>query len=207
MDVLIDWVTQIILFLLLAMIIELLLPNSSMKKYINMVVGLLLILIFLQPLFHLFQVDVESLVDNTSPFFNTAIEDEEMKNSIELKKSEIQQVQAAYVVEEMAVQMKKQVEEGLSEQYGVAIKEISFELDKEEQAAITLESLKTIYVTLMKVDEQKMGAVQEVVISVDDPDTSEELPPEIEDITSFLYESWQLEEEDQDISILWEGGV
>ncbi|MCT2537523.1 stage III sporulation protein AF [Aquibacillus koreensis] len=202
-----DWVTQIILFLLLAMIIELLLPNSSMKKYINMVVGLLLILIFLQPLFHLFQVDVESLVDNTSPFFNTAIEDEEMKNSIELKKSEIQQVQAAYVVEEMAVQMKKQVEEGLSEQYGVAIKEISFELDKEEQAAITLESLKTIYVTLMKVDEQKMGAVQEVVISVDDPDTSEELPPEIEDITSFLYESWQLEEEDQDISILWEGGV
>ncbi|MDC3418969.1 stage III sporulation protein AF [Aquibacillus koreensis] len=189
------------------MIIELLLPNSSMKKYINMVVGLLLILIFLQPLFHLFQVDVESLVDNTSPFFNTAIEDEEMKNSIELKKSEIQQVQAAYVVEEMAVQMKKQVEEGLSEQYGVAIKEISFELDKEEQAAITLESLKTIYVTLMKVDEQKMGAVQEVVISVDDPDTSEELPPEIEDITSFLYESWQLEEEDQDISILWEGGV
>ncbi|MDV2687064.1 stage III sporulation protein AF, partial [Alkalihalophilus lindianensis] len=51
MDFLIEWVTNIILFILLATVIDMLLPNSSMQKYTKMVMGLLLIAIILTPIF------------------------------------------------------------------------------------------------------------------------------------------------------------
>ena len=44
-----------------------------------------------------------------------------MKNLIELKKKEIQASQHAYILEEMAVQLKKDVKEELMEQYGLEI--------------------------------------------------------------------------------------
>ncbi|MDL4841586.1 stage III sporulation protein AF [Aquibacillus rhizosphaerae] len=201
-----DWVTQIILFLLLAMVIELILPNSSMKKYIDMVVGLLLILIFLQPIFHLFQVDVQELVNKAIPELDTSFQEENMKNSIELKKNEIQASQDAYVVEEMAVQMKNQVEEGLNEQYGVGIVDITFQFNEDEESTINMENLETINIILNETEqEQEEGTVKEVVISVEDSNQKDEPKPEVEEIESYLYESWQLE--DQNISILWEGGV
>ncbi len=40
MDFLKEWVTNIILFILLATVIDMLLPNSSMQKYTKMVTGL-----------------------------------------------------------------------------------------------------------------------------------------------------------------------
>ena len=44
-----------------------------------------------------------------------------MKNLIELQKKEIQASQHAYILEQMAVQLKKEAEEELMEQYGLVI--------------------------------------------------------------------------------------
>ena len=203
MGLIIDWVTQIILFILLAMIIELLLPNSSMKKYINMVVGLLLITIFLQPLFHLFQVDVETLLNKALPSLSITEEQENMKNSIELKKNEIQDAQAAYVVEEMAVQMKEQAEEELGEAYGVSISDITLEFQGDEIDAEAIEVVNVI-VTNQKVGQNHQGPIKEVVIDLDKQPKSEEAAKTSE-MKAYLSEVWQLD--DERIVILWEGGV
>ncbi|WP_328701105.1 stage III sporulation protein AF [Aquibacillus kalidii] len=203
------WVTQIILFILLAMIIELLLPNSSMKKYINMVVGLLLILIFLQPLFQLFNVDIDDVMKEAMPILDTTSEEENMKNLIELKKSEIQASQAAYVVEEMAVQMEKQAEEGLREKYGVNIQDISLQFKEKDN--IDLENLENIEIVLNQNQDQNQtesqGTVEEVVIDIgeeqlNDENQSTQLTKEVK---NYLHDSWQLT--NQQITILWEGGV
>ena len=203
MGLIIDWVTQIILFILLAMIIELLLPNSSMKKYINMVVGLLLITIFLQPLFHLFQVDVETLLNKALPSLSITEEQENMKNSIELKKNEIQDAQAAYVVEEMAVQMKEQAKEELGEAYGVSISDITLEFQGDEIDAEAIEVVNVI-VTNQKVGQNHQGPIKEVVIDLDKQPKSEEAAKTSE-MKAYLSEVWQLD--DERIVILWEGGV
>ncbi|WP_338024216.1 stage III sporulation protein AF [Aquibacillus albus] len=200
-----DWITQIILFLLLAMIIELILPNSSLKKYINLVVGLVLILIFLQPIFQLFQVDIEDILDKATPALDTTLEEERMKNSIELKKNEIQAQQDAYILEEMAVQMKNEVKEGLRENYGISISNITYEFY--EEMDISLDSLKTVQVTLReKAETQNVSAVEEVVIDVQKDEITDETTSDMDDdIKSYLREKWQLE--DQTISLLWEGGI
>ena len=203
MGLMIGWARQMILFILLAMIIELLLPNSSMKKYINMVVGLLLITIFLQPLFHLFQVDVETLLNKALPSLSITEEQENMKNSIELKKNEIQDAQAAYVVEEMAVQMKEQAEEELGEAYGVSISDITLEFQGDEIDAEAIEVVNVI-VTNQKVGQNHQGPIKEVVIDLDKQPKSEEAAKTSE-MKAYLSEVWQLD--DERIVILWEGGV
>lgn len=84
MSYLIEWVTNIILFILLATVIDMLLPNSSMQKYTKMVTGLLLIAIILTPIFKLISKDFESTLASIS-FLETPGE-KNMENSIELKK-------------------------------------------------------------------------------------------------------------------------
>lgn len=65
MDVIIQWVTQIILFVILAAIIDLLIPVDAMKKYVKLAVGLILILILLKPVFYLFDADIEQAVETS----------------------------------------------------------------------------------------------------------------------------------------------
>lgn len=50
MEFLTDWISNIVLIILLSVIVDLLLPNNGFQKYIKMVVGLLLILAILNPL-------------------------------------------------------------------------------------------------------------------------------------------------------------
>ncbi|WP_053219248.1 stage III sporulation protein AF [Virgibacillus senegalensis] len=203
MNFLTEWVTQIILFLLLAMVVDLIMPNSSMKKYIKVVVGLILILIFLQPLFRLFQMDIDTMMAKASLGFNTESREAEMENSIDLKKKEIQASQRAYILEEMAVQMKNEVEERLEEKYEVGIADISFQF--KEGSELSFETLEGVHVLLSK---QKMAAgsegdIKEVVIDIGEEQVQEEMP-DTGPIKTFLFEAWELE--NQTITIDWREG-
>lgn len=57
-----EWITNIVIFIMLAMIVDMLLPDSSMRKYVKLVTGLLLITIVITPVFKLFSADVEDLI-------------------------------------------------------------------------------------------------------------------------------------------------
>lgn len=63
MSFLTEWLTSIILFILFAIVIDILLPSSSMQKYAKMVVSLLLIIVMLNPIFKLFKTDPEIIFD------------------------------------------------------------------------------------------------------------------------------------------------
>lgn len=63
MSFLTEWLTSIVLFILFAIVIDMLLPNSSMQKYAKMVVSLLLIVVMLNPIFKLFKTDPEVIFE------------------------------------------------------------------------------------------------------------------------------------------------
>ncbi len=84
MEFLIEWVTNIILFILLATVIDMLLPNTSMQKYTKMVTGLLLIAIILTPIFKLISKDFETAMAQIPTFQGTG--EKNMENLIELQK-------------------------------------------------------------------------------------------------------------------------
>ncbi len=52
------WIIDIVIMFIFISIIELVLPNGNMKKYINMIVGLLIIFTIINPFIKLFNIDL-----------------------------------------------------------------------------------------------------------------------------------------------------
>lgn len=84
MQALTSWITNIILFILLATVINLLLPSSGFQKYTKLVIGLLLMLIIVTPVFQILKVDVNKMFNSIR--LSAASDDAGVENLIESKK-------------------------------------------------------------------------------------------------------------------------
>ncbi|WP_126427539.1 stage III sporulation protein AF [Brevibacillus marinus] len=62
------WLKKIILLVLLAAFLDLILPNTSLQRYVKMVMGLLILLTIITPLFSLFHVTPEELAARFSRY-------------------------------------------------------------------------------------------------------------------------------------------
>jgi stage III sporulation protein AF len=210
MSFLTEWITNIIVFILLAVVIDLLLPNSSMQKYAKMVISLLLIIVIINPIFKLFNTDMNVIL---SEFQSAASSEEnEVKNLIEFQKKEIQASQRAYILEQMAVQMKTMAKEELVQNYDVTIETILLSESEQVDDINSQKDLQHIRVVLQRNDAE-VAAGQEAVEAVQSIsiDTTKELPaddPEAElnsdEITAYLAKIWEVEEEK--ITLELEGG-
>ncbi|WP_210609653.1 stage III sporulation protein AF [Priestia flexa] len=200
MQALTSWITNIILFILLATVINLLLPNSGFQKYTKLVIGLLLMLIIVTPVFQILKVDVNKMFNSIR--LSAVGDDAGVENLIESKKKEIQASQRAYILEQMAVQMETEVKEELMEQYGVAIDQMHIET-KNEEADPEADNIKTITVVMSAQepeDEQAVAVVKE--ISIDTSTPIEKGPSkEATDITTYLAAKWGIDEKQMIVNL------
>ncbi|MFS0672778.1 stage III sporulation protein AF [Ornithinibacillus sp. 179-J 7C1 HS] len=207
MDLLINWVAQIIIFILLATIIDLLIPTGGMKKYIKFVIGLILILIFLQPIFYLFKVDIQEAVQQSFlTIINNDSNESKVENLIELQKSEIESSTSAYILEQMAVQLKDIASAPLLDNYQVKIRDIYFEF--KEGATISYEGLEEVMVYLGESEKEEgaVNAVEDVVIDAGkQTHKTEDGDVDLQGIESLLRETWELT--DKKLTVIWEGGA
>ncbi|WP_021480008.1 stage III sporulation protein AF [Bacillus subtilis] len=200
MSFLTEWLTTIVLFILFAIVIDMLLPSSSMQKYAKMVVSLLLIVVMLTPIFKLFKTDPEVIFEYLTK--NGQSESADIKNQINSKKIEIQASQRAYILEEMAVQLKKKAEERFShDQYKVGrIKLTAGEkVDSEED-------IKTISVYMAPSSEKTVQTVAPVHIDTDHAYVTKEAAEqkEAKQIQTQLADIWEIGSEK--ITVHMEGG-
>ncbi|MFF2887705.1 stage III sporulation protein AF [Paenibacillus sp. NPDC057967] len=65
-----DWLRDIIAVILLAVLVELLLPNKSMQRYARLVVGLFILLTILSPILRLLQTDMTNRLDAGMELWN-----------------------------------------------------------------------------------------------------------------------------------------
>ncbi|MGX4669558.1 stage III sporulation protein AF [Cerasibacillus sp. JNUCC 74] len=205
MEIVIQWVTQIIIFILLATVIDLLIPATSFKKYIKLVVGFILILILLKPIFFLFQIDVQHALEaSISKLDRNSQQVESMENLIESQKNEIEGTQDAYILEQMAVQLKQIAKEPLKEGFQTEIKDIEFRFT--HQGENTFENLDEVIVYLTESNNDGEGAVRvvdDVVIYSDSPNTSKE-DKKLQEIEAVLNEVWEMDK--KKLILQWEGG-
>ncbi|EID45476.1 stage III sporulation protein AF [Parageobacillus thermoglucosidasius] len=190
MQIVIEWVTNILIFILFAMIIDLLLPSSNMQKYVKMVVGLILLLLMLSPMLKLFSIDPDRLI--ASVISDEGNQQEMMKNEIEMKKKEIQASQRAYILEQMAVQMKNEADEELMEKYGLSVENVSLQTKEKENLQIP-EDIEMIEVMLAK--QEKLGEVQPVIIDASTPTDEQDHDQRLEkEIRAWLATKWEINE-------------
>ncbi|MEQ6387954.1 stage III sporulation protein AF [Bacillaceae bacterium S4-13-58] len=196
MDFIIEWVTQIIIFLLIAMVVDLLLPSSSFKTYTKLVMGLLLILIFLNPVFELFKLDSEAIVQRGLQSFQGEVKEVSIENSIELKKKEIQAQQDAYILDQMAVQLKEKVEEEMMDEYDMTIKSISFEFEEDRVDYEAISNINVYVVSSSNSEQNTIEEVEPVRVTLNHSENQQEEPPEQEEkIRSLLAKAWEIDEE------------
>lgn len=202
MDFLKEWITNIILFVLLATVIDMLLPNSSFQKYTKMVTGLLLIAIILTPVMKLLSNDFETALASI-PALNS--EEKNMENLIEMKKKEIQASSHAYILQTMAVQLKTDVEEELMDQFGLEIAHIDLVVDENGQLT-SPDDLQKIVVVVKKAEEaeQVVEVVKKVEINTEKPLPSKQEAKSSERIASLLSEIWSIEKDA--VEVMVEGG-
>ncbi|HEK9102375.1 stage III sporulation protein AF [Bacillus pfraonensis] len=204
MQFIIEWIRNIIVFLLLATMLHLILPNSNLQKYVKFVVSLLLVVLILTPLFKLLQTDVNEVIANFDQ--EKYVADGSIKNSIDEKKKEIQALTRAYSLEEMAVKMKKEVGKEFEKKYGVTVSEIQVIAAETKDEVKTAKDIQSVIVTLKETEPKKNDAIETVKpIEIDTKEprkTSEETNIEMKE---FFSSRWQLE--DKQIQVQMEGGT
>ena len=199
-----EWVTNIILFVLFATMIDMLLPSSKFQKYTKMVTGLLLIAIILTPIFNLLTQDFEDTMTGIS---NLEISSgNQINNSIDLQKNEIQASQDAYILKQMAVQLKEDANEELMDQYGLAIINIDLVVDAENQQPFP-ENLKKVVLQLeqTKLAEEAVVVVKSVEISTQQPLPMQKENEDYDKVKQLLSKKWDVEEKVIELQI--EGGA
>ncbi|MFJ7936960.1 stage III sporulation protein AF [Peribacillus sp. NPDC096622] len=193
MSFLAGWVSNIIIFVLLATVIDMLLPNSALQKYAKMVIGLLLIAIIITPILGLFNKDFDEILTAATSEF----EDQKKKdlgNLTEMKKKEIQATQGAYILKQMAVDLQAEVEEELMVDYNMKISSIDVGVKNEEEPGV--DDLQNITISLEKAEgkeNSEIEAVAKVDINTDSPSTSNDA--NLDAVKRFLATSWSVDEE------------
>ncbi|GEN31133.1 stage III sporulation protein AF [Cerasibacillus quisquiliarum] len=207
MTYIINWTSQIIVYILLAMMIDFLTPKDTLQKYIRFVVGLILILLFLQPVLQVFQIDLKSSMNRI--FTQHIYSDEQYHSEIQLEKmienekKEIESTQHAYILEQMAVQLRELAEQPLREEFDVTIESIDFQFTNEQD--FSYESLQEVIVYVTSHDKKQEGVVQDVSeVKIDTKEQKEKASfTHTDEMTDRLEEIWQIT--DKSIVIMWEG--
>jgi stage III sporulation protein AF len=203
MHYLTQWVSNIIVFILLAMIVDMMMPDSSMKKYTKMVTGLLLIAIILTPIVKLSSENIDKVFASLAS--SNGVNANEMKNSIELKKKEIDAAQHAYILEQMAVQLKKEANGELVDQYKKSIQTIKLQMKNGEETSMDPSKIEKVIVGLKDAaDKKALPVVKPIEINPEKP-VQTQTNTQDKNIISFLSNCWNISR--NQIQLQSEGGV
>jgi stage III sporulation protein AF len=206
-DVLTKWVLNIIIFILLATITDMLLPDSGMRKYTKLVIGLLLIAIIVTPVFRLFSADPAIWMEKLGNAGISSPSAEE--NALETKKKEINDIQQEYTLQQMAVQLKQDAEGEVEEAFGKSISKITVEwkdgAKSGDLTALKASNVKKIHVYLEAQNEKEtVAAIKPVEIGTD-KQTEKQSIREQQSIIAMLSNRWKINKEK--IDLRFEGGL
>ncbi|MGG4268318.1 stage III sporulation protein AF [Peribacillus simplex] len=193
MSFLAGWVSNIIIFVLLATVIDMLLPNSALQKYAKMVIGLLLIAIIITPILGLFNKDFDEILSEATSEFQGQ-KKKDLGNLTEMKKKEIQATQGAYILKQMAVDLQAEVEEELMVDYNMKIRSIDVGVKNEEEPSA--DNLQNITISLEKAEgkaDSGIEAVAKVDINAEKLTSSNDA--NLDAVKRFLATSWSVDEE------------
>ncbi|MBS4194623.1 stage III sporulation protein AF [Lederbergia citri] len=186
MEYLSEWIFNIIIFLILAMVVDMLLPDSSMKKYTKLATGLILIAIILTPILKLMSTDFEKVLASFT--MNIETSDQATENLLKNKKKEIQASQHAYILEQMAVHMKTMVEKELIEKYSLEISNIQILATPNNDGAINEIDNVVVY---LSPSEKAIKVIQPVNINFQEKDEIVDTT-DYETIKSMLSSRWEI---------------
>ncbi|EFM09881.1 stage III sporulation protein AF [Paenibacillus curdlanolyticus YK9] len=142
------WLKDIITVILLAAIVDLLLPNKAMQRYARLVVGLIVLITILSPLIRLFQGDFNQRVEDGMTAWERASASrsvemptlQQITKDAEQLQTDRQRQAAALAERQLAAAMSKQIDKKLGIEGTLANVKLASGEDGIEQVIVTLSS-------------------------------------------------------------------
>ncbi|RKD34572.1 stage III sporulation protein AF [Thermohalobacter berrensis] len=160
-----NWVINIVTVVVFVTFIEILLPNSSMKRYINVIIGLTIIVVLVNPFIKLLTEDID-------------IEKEVFKQikssyrSGQIKKEEFQNLRETQVIGLYKDKVKNDLKNLLDSYTKYTVKDISVEIidDMESKKFGSLQKVKIIFLNNDKKEDQtrdiKVDPIENIKVSL-----------------------------------------
>lgn len=133
-----DWLKKLILLILLATIVDLLLPNSNMQRYARLVIGLLIILTMLSPIFSLFNINkLGTLISYNNFLLSSNTKTTEDFTLIEKQANQLRKVRQGEIIDQFAQNFEKEIAVELERVYQTkADVKVSMYINKDSEAKI-----------------------------------------------------------------------
>jgi stage III sporulation protein AF len=200
-----EWLKQIVLLVLIATFMDLLLPNNAMERYVKLVMGLLIVMAILSPIFQLIKHDF----DLTSLAFQQPKEIRGEMTSVETIRQqgkELQQQQDQWVKDQVESQLEKTIRQSVEKEFNVEVMEAQVVINTGEKGKSPAIRQLRIKIrpepppkdrTAMKPVEQIDPVRIQPGMSKDHSEKRKATTPEErrwrDRITRFLSESWKVE--------------
>lgn len=197
MSFLMNWVSQIVLFIFLATIVSLLIPKNSHEKVIKLVFGLIVFLLFLHPLKMIFQVEPDQIISQIQ--LEEFLQGEKVMKKRFLIKIEIQASTDVYILEQLEKQVENTVGEELMATYGVSVQDISIQM--KESATEEEPQMDEVTFRLAENKQELVEPIEDVSIPASNHTDRRDRDIEIAQSISSL-----LDLPLQAVEIEWEGG-
>lgn len=127
-----QWLRDIIAVILLATIVELLLPNKAMQRYARLVVGLIILLTILSPVLKLMQEDIGSRLEAGIQLWDERSKEQHAGmpslEDIQRKAAQLQEQQALEAAKLTETALEGEISALLEEEMGVRVDEVEVKL-------------------------------------------------------------------------------
>ncbi|USG63648.1 stage III sporulation protein AF [Brevibacillus ruminantium] len=196
------WLKKIILLVLLAAFLDLVLPNTSLQRYVKMVMGLIILMTIISPVFALFQLSQDDLalkLDQYQQEMNRPSDAEWKRIAEKLAGQQDRQI-SAYVHSQVEASIRTR----LKEHYGVEAAAIKVIFTEGESAETKLERIEISLGTERRseADTAVIKPIEPVRIEIDSrsaetasdrPVTAQTKDPLSRRIASDVAEQWGIE--------------
>lgn len=197
MSLLASWIQQLIVAVILATLLDLLLSNNTMQRYVRFVMRLMILTIILSPLFSL-------LKNDWSPEQWFALSDEvsgelEPLSEIEYKVENLNKVQEALIRENVQLRMERALGEAVERQFAVTVSDATVLLSGEQIDRVTLNAVRSQLKAPSAGNTPEVEEVRRVEIAI--PEKKEETSsrgkidrPLAQKIQRWIANQWELDE-------------
>lgn len=175
-----EWLTQVILIILLASFAELLLPSQAMQRYVRVVVSLFLLLTLLTPVFELFsrQWDADTILAEAESAgmanggLGPAVKAKESLATLAAVMSDAEKLKSEQAREALKLAEQKlgqEMKEGLARSAGINVRELNVTLELDKKGSPTISSVQVVLLHKEEPAQPEEGKVKPVSVDVVKP--------------------------------------
>ncbi|WP_100331529.1 stage III sporulation protein AF [Bacillus xiapuensis] len=194
-----EWLGKVLAFILLAVVVDMLLPSSSFQKYAKFVIGLLLLFVMLTPLWKLFSVDMEKELNGWAAKY---VNDRQMEQEMNRKKERLDDSRKLAIVKNSEQQLRVMAESELNLTFQKSIVDLEIEVREWQGDFPTKIEKVDVYLTSSASGDHH--AVDEVVIHSSARSGGGENKDQ--SLLLFLSKTWNIPAEQLNIHMIEEGG-